>query len=236
MLEFIGVEQRYGRRAALDGISVRIGRGERVALVGPSGSGKTTFFRLAYGAFVPTAGSVRLDGADLAALHGRALRAARSRVAVVFQTHGLVERLSVRANVLAGTFGQRSTLGALRTTFAPTAAETEAARAALEGVRLAERLNDRVFALSGGQRQRVAIARAVLQQAELVLADEPAASLDPELSQEIVDLLLADSRARGSTLICSLHQPNLAQAFDRVVRLDHGKIASDVAGTSGFTI
>lgn len=236
MLEFIAVEQRYGKRAALDGVSLRIERGERVALVGPSGSGKTTFFRLAYGAFVPTSGRVLLDGVDLATLHGRALRAARSRIAVVFQTHGLVERLSVRANVLAGTFGKRSTIGALRTTFAPSAGETQAAREALESVRLAERLDDRVFALSGGQRQRVAIARAVLQQAELVLADEPAASLDPELSGEIVELLLADSRTRGTTLICSLHQPNLAQSFDRLIRLDRGKVASDESGTPGYAI
>lgn len=236
MLEFIDVEQRYGRRTALDGISLRIERGERVALVGPSGAGKTTFFRLAYGAFVPTSGKVMLDGVDFAGLHGRALREARSRIAVVFQTHGLVERLSVRANVLAGTFGKRSTFGALRVTFAPSASETDAARGALESVRLAERLRDRVFALSGGQRQRVAIARAVLQQAEVVLADEPAASLDPELSQEIVDLLLADSRTRGATLICSLHQPALAQAFDRVIRLEHGKVVSDESAAQSFAI
>ncbi|HXP93627.1 MAG TPA: ATP-binding cassette domain-containing protein [Candidatus Binatia bacterium] len=237
MLEFIDVEQRYGKHTALDGISVRVGRGERLALVGPSGAGKTTFFRLAYGAFVPTSGKVLFDGTDFATLHGHALREARSRIAVVFQTHGLVERLSVRANVLAGTFGKRSTIDALRCTFAPNGGETEAARSALESVRLAERLRDRVFALSGGQRQRVAIARAVVQQAELVLADEPAASLDPELAREIVDLMLADSRARGTTLICSLHQPQLAESFDRVIRLDHGRVVSDeAAGTSLFSI
>jgi phosphonate transport system ATP-binding protein len=237
VLEFIGVEQRYGARAALDGVTLRIGHGERVALVGPSGAGKTTFFRLAYGAFAPTAGKVLIDGLDFAAQHGRALRAARSRIAVVFQLHGLVERLSARANVLAGTFGKRSTFDALRCILAPSAAETAAAQAALESVRLSERLRDRVFALSGGQRQRVAIARAVMQEAELVLADEPAASLDPELAGEIVDLLLSDAARRKATLVCSLHQPHLAQAFDRVIRLEHGKIVSDASATATtFTI
>jgi phosphonate transport system ATP-binding protein len=236
VLEFNNVEQRYGTRAALDGVTLRIGRGERVALVGPSGAGKTTFFRLAYGAFAPTAGTVLLDGVDFAALRGRALREARSRIAVVFQTHGLVERLSARANVLAGTFGQRSTFDALRCIVAPNAAESAAASEALESVRLSERIRDRVFALSGGQRQRVAIARAVMQRAQLVLADEPAASLDPELAQEIVDLLLVDAAKRNATLVCSLHQPQLAQAFDRVVRLEHGKVVADEAGATSFSI
>lgn len=237
MLEFIGVVQRYGDRSALNGVSLRIGRGERVALVGPSGAGKTTFFRLSYGAFVPSSGSVLFDGHDLAQLHGRDLRAARSRIAVVFQTHGLIERLSVRANVLAGTFGKRSTLDALRCIFAPNPGEIEAVREALQSVGLAERIDDRAFELSGGQRQRVAIARAVLQRAELVLADEPAASLDPELGAEIVELLLDESRTTGATLICSLHQPHLAQAFDRVVRLENGAVVSDEpAGTAVFAI
>jgi phosphonate transport system ATP-binding protein len=236
VLEFVDVEQRYGRRAALDGVSLRIGRGERVALVGPSGAGKTTFFRLAYGAFVPSRGKVLFDGVDFASLRGRALRNARSRIAVVFQTHGLVERLSVRANVLAGTFGKRSTLDALRVTFAPSAEERSAAREALESVRLAERFDDRVFALSGGQRQRVAIARAVVQRAELLLADEPAASLDPDLGREIVELLLQDARKLGATLICSLHQPQLAEAFDRIIRLDEGKFVADTAGTAQYSI
>ena len=114
MLAYHGVAHAYGARRVLEDVSFSIERGERVALVGASGSGKTTLFRLAYAAFAPLAGSVLVDGIDVARLSGPALRAVRARIAVVFQAHGLIDQLSVGANVVAGTFGRRSTLGALR--------------------------------------------------------------------------------------------------------------------------
>jgi len=219
VLVFERVVQRFGARTVLDELSLTVAAGERVALVGPSGAGKTTLFRLAYGAFAPTAGRVLVDGAEPGRLTGRALRAVRSKIAVVFQSHGLVEQLSAGANVIAGTFGRRSTWDSVRAIVAPHADELADARAALDHVGLADRLRDRVFELSGGQRQRVAVARAIAQRASLVLADEPAASLDPQLGREVVDLLLRDARERKATLVCTLHQLELTEGFDRVIAL-----------------
>ncbi len=227
MLIFDDVTGGYGTRKVLTSVSFVLERGERVALVGPSGAGKSTIFRMSYGAFAPTSGRVLVDGNDLATLHGARLRAMRARIAVVFQAHGLVDQLSVMQNVIAGTFGRRSTAGALRAVLAPRAAEREMALAALERVGLADRIASPAFELSGGQRQRVAIARAIAQRAELVLADEPAASLDPELGSEIVNMLLADAKSRGATLLCSLHQPELARRFDRTIRVGGGVVVPE---------
>jgi len=227
VLIFDDVTGGYGTRRVLTSVSFVLERGERVALVGPSGAGKSTIFRMSYGAFAPTSGRVLVDGNDLATLHGARLRAMRARIAVIFQAHGLVDQLSVMQNVIAGTFGRRSTAGALRAVLAPRAAEREMALAALERVGLADRIASPAFELSGGQRQRVAIARAIAQRAELVLADEPAASLDPELGSEIVNMLLADAKSRGATLLCSLHQPELARRFDRTIRVGGGVVVPE---------
>ncbi len=227
MLAFDDVTGGYGARSVLSSVSFALERGERVALVGPSGAGKSTIFRMSYGAFAPTSGRVLVDGSDLATLHGARLRAMRARIAVVFQAHGLVDQLSVMQNVIAGTFGRRSTVDALRAMLVPHSSERDMARLALERVGLGDRLTSRAFELSGGQRQRVAIARAIAQRAELVLADEPAASLDPELGGEIVEMLLADAKARGATLLCSLHQPELARRFDRTIRVGDGVVVPE---------
>ena len=238
MLVFENVVQRFGSRDVLRGIDLRVEAGERVALVGPSGAGKSTLFRLAYGAFAPTSGRVLIATSAAGAAHvdpgrcdAKMLRATRARIGVILQTHGLVDRLSVRANVIAGTFGRRTTFDSVRAVVAPHADERELARAALARVGLAERAGDRVFELSGGQRQRVAVARAIAQRAELVLADEPAASLDPALAAEVVALLLEDARERGSTLLCTLHQPELTRGFDRVIELRDG-LARETRGAS----
>lgn len=229
MLAFDDVTGGYAARTVLAHASFSLARGERVALVGPSGAGKSTIFRMSYGAFAPTSGRVLVDGRDLASLHGPDLRAMRARIAVVFQSHGLVDQMRVWQNVIAGTFGRRTTVDSLRAIVRPTTAEREMARDALRRVGLADRFESRTFELSGGQRQRVAIARAIAQHAELVLADEPAASLDPELGIEIVEMLLDDARARGATLLCSLHQPELARRFDRVIRVGDGRVAIENA-------
>jgi phosphonate transport system ATP-binding protein len=227
MLAYRGVAHAYGARRVLEGVTLAVEHGERVALLGSSGAGKTTLFRLAYGAFAPTSGSVLIDDIDLARVRGNGLRAVRARIAVVFQQHGLIDQLSVAANVIAGTFGRRSTAASLRAVIAPSAADIGAVAAALEHVGLADRARDRAFDLSGGQRQRVAIARAIVQRAELVLADEPAASLDPHLASEIVDVLLTDAKERNAALVCTLHQPELTRGFDRVITLDGGRIVKD---------
>jgi phosphonate transport system ATP-binding protein len=229
VLAYENVRHAYGERVVLDGASFAVARGECVALLGRSGAGKTTLFRLAFGAFDPDAGRVSVGGVDLRGLRGAALRRVRARIAVVFQAHELIDELSVAANVIAGTFGRRTTFDALRAVLRPNELERRAVHDALARVGLADRANDRAYALSGGQRQRVAVARAIAQRAELVLADEPAASLDPSLAREIVDLLLADARERGASLVCTLHQPELTRDFDRVVTVDAGRVVRDTA-------
>ncbi len=233
MLRYEDVRHRYGERIVLDGCTFAVEKGECVALLGRSGAGKTTLFRLAYGAFDPDGGKVFVGGVDLRGLRGKALRAVRSRIAVVFQSHELIDELSVEANVIAGTFGRRSTVDALRAVLRPSVLERRLVRDALEHVGLGDRARDRAYDLSGGQRQRVAVARAIASRAELVLADEPAASLDPALAREIADLLLSDARERGAALVCTLHQPELTRGFDRVVTIDGGRVVKDtVAGAA----
>jgi len=223
-LVFDNVVQRFGTRTVLDGVSFSVASGERIALVGPSGAGKTTIFRLMYGAFAPTSGRVVVDGTEPGIVRGHALRALRSKIAVVFQSHGLVDQLSAGANVIAGTLGRRSTWDSVRAVLRPHADELADARAALAHVGLGDRLHDRVFDFSGGQRQRVAVARAIAQRASLVLADEPAASLDPQLGADIVGLLLRDATERNATLICTLHQRELTSGFDRVIEARDGGV------------
>jgi phosphonate transport system ATP-binding protein len=227
VLAYRNVAYAYGERRVLDDVTFTVERGECVALVGASGSGKTTLFRLAYAAFAPSAGTVCVDGRDLNAQSGAALRATRARIAVVFQAHGLVDQLPVGANVIAGTFGRRSTWSSLKAVVAPSPAERALVRSALARVGLADRVDDRAFALSGGQRQRVAIARANPQRAAVVQADEPVAELDPTLAREIVQLLLDDARERNAALLCTLHQPELTRGFDRIITLDRGRIVDD---------
>ena len=158
-------------------------------------------------------------------MRGRDLRRLRTRLALIAQQHDLVDRLTVTQNVMAGALGRWSTLHALRFLIAPTAAELAEARAALASVGIAEKLHSRTSELSGGQQQRVAIARALVQHPAAILADEPIASLDPELGEQIVRLLCDLARERNIALLCSLHQTELARRhFDRVVELVGGRI------------
>lgn len=214
-------------RAALDGVSMEIAAGETVALVGPSGSGKTTLLRT-INALVPvTSGSVIVDGTPVESLRGRALRNMRTRLAFIAQHHDLVDRLRVHQNVMAGALGRWSAPHALRYLAFPTSSELEEAGAALERVGIPDKLRAKTTDLSGGERQRVAIARALVQRPEAILADEPVASLDPELATQILELLTALARERGLALVCSLHQLPLAERhFDRIVRLERGRLLS----------
>jgi len=227
MLAIEGLSVRYARSGtpALRDVSLAVAAGERVALVGPSGSGKTTLFR-AIGGFVPIqAGRILIDGSDISLAHGRQLRAMRRGIAMVAQQHDLVDRMRVYQNVMAGALGRWSTPHALRFLIWPRRAELEEARSALERVGVAEKLRSRTAELSGGQQQRVAIARALVQQPLVMLADEPIASLDPDLSQHILSLVCRLAGEAQIALVCSLHQHDLAERyFDRIVRLQDGTI------------
>ena len=207
----------------LNGVTLSLEPGEKVAVLGPSGAGKTTLIRAING-FVPfSSGSITVDGIPVKGLHGKPLRHLRSRIAVVSQRHDLVERLKVYQNVMAGALGRWSTLRALRFLFWPSAEELAEAEQALRRVGIAEKLRERTAEISTGEQQRVAIARALVQRPSLLLADEPIASLDPELSHQILALLCTVADEAEFALLCSLHQPEFAyKYFDRVVRIQHG--------------
>jgi phosphonate transport system ATP-binding protein len=237
MLEIEDLTVSYpGRPApALSRLSLSVGAGERVAIVGPSGCGKTTLFRAISG-FVPIqTGRILVDNIDVAAARGPHLRMLRRRVAVIAQKHDLIDRLAVYQNVMAGALGRWSGLRALRFLLLPRRVEIDEARTALDRVGISQELRRRTADLSGGQQQRVAIARALVQEPLVILADEPVASLDPELSHQILSLLCGLAATHKVALLCSLHQPDLAHDyFDRVVELGHGEtvFSRDAAPTT----
>jgi phosphonate transport system ATP-binding protein len=205
-----------------------------VAVVGPSGAGKSTLLGLANGAVAPTAGSVRVLGADPAALRGRTLRRLRSRVGTVHQHLELVGQLRVVHNVNAGRLGSWPASRAAWSLARPQGLPE--VLAALEQVGLADRVFERTDRLSGGQRQRVAVARLLVQRPELVLADEPASALDPSLGDRVLGLLAGLATDRGGALVASLHDPSLAlRHCTRVVGLVAGRVVLD-APAAGLTV
>jgi len=218
--------KRYGAAVtALADVSFSVEPGEFVAVLGPSGAGKTTLFRCLTGLTRPDRGSVLLRGRDICAIRGRELRAARQDVALIFQQFNLVRRLTAMHNVLAGRLARLPTWRVLLRRFAR--ADRQRALACLEAVGLLDRAYARADQLSGGQQQRVAIARALAQEATVVLADEPVASLDPESATAVLDTLRAVARA-GVAVVASLHQVHLATAYaDRIIALRAGRLVED---------
>lgn len=219
----------FGRhQVALNGIDLNINRGERVALIGPSGAGKTTLFRLLNCTLRPTSGKLWIDGDDIDLIHGQSLRKVRRRIGSVYQQHNLVPRLKVIHNVLAGQLGRWSTLPSLWSLYKP--GDVELAHNALSQVEIADKIFERTDELSGGQQQRVAIARVLVQNPEVLLADEPVSSVDPTLASTIVRLLIDISQKTRKTLVVSLHSVDLALAyFPRVVGIKQGGAAFDLS-------
>jgi len=219
-----GAGRRFGGTAALAGISLRVRAGERVAVIGPSGAGKSTLLRLATGALFATSGQVRLLGEEVARLAPGRLRALRARVGTIHQQLHLVPQASVLENVLMGRLGRRSLL---QTALAPfRRIEREEVVQVLSRVGIAAKVLERVDRLSGGEQQRVAVARLLWQDPEILAADEPFSSVDPERSAAVVRLLV--EAARGRTLLLSTHQlePVLPH-FPRVVGLRGGRLLFD---------
>ncbi|MFN0163087.1 MAG: phosphonate ABC transporter ATP-binding protein [Burkholderiales bacterium] len=217
------IGKTYGGRRALDGVSFEVRENEFVALLGPSGAGKTTLIRCMAGLLEPDTGSVWVNGLDVAGLRGRA----RRHVALVFQQFNLVNRLSALDNVLAGRLGHVHPWRGWTRRFSR--ADRLLALESLDRVGLLAHASQRADTLSGGQQQRVAIARALTQQAEIIIADEPIASLDPSISSEILGLLRGICRDQGVSVICSLHQLHLAVSHaDRLIGLVDGRVAVDL--------
>jgi phosphonate transport system ATP-binding protein len=197
-----------------------VASGERVALVGASGAGKSTLLAVANGSVLPTAGSVRVLGTELGA------RRLRARVGTVHQSLELVGRLRVVHDVNAGRLAEWSAARAAWSLVRPQGLPE--VLAALERVGLADRAFERTERLSGGQQQRVAIARLLVQQPDLVLADEPASALDPVLADRALTLLGELALARGGALVAALHDPGLVRRHcDRVVGLADGRVVLD---------
>lgn len=221
--------QRREPVQAIDGVTLQVRPGEQIALLGQSGAGKTTLFRLLNGTLRPTAGSVFFDGRDTASLNGSGIRAMRRRVGTIYQQHNLVPSLTALENTLCGALGRMSLLTTLRGILQPTKSDSELALRALELVGLADKRAARADELSGGQQQRLAAARVLMQSPDVILADEPTASLDPELAETMTSLLASLARDGRKTLIMAVHKVDLAtRYFPRVVGLRAGGLSFDV--------
>jgi len=221
-----GVTKTYpaGVRA-LSGVSFSVEPGEFVVLLGPSGAGKTTLFRCLTGLTRPDRGSLEIHKRDICSLGGRDLRTARREVAMIFQQFNLIRRLTALQNVLAGRLAVLPTWRVLVRSFARV--DRQMALRCLDTVGLLDKAYTRADHLSGGQQQRVAIARALAQEATVVLADEPVASLDPESAATVLDTLRSVA-ARGVAVIASLHQVGLATDYaDRIIALRDGRVLED---------
>jgi phosphonate transport system ATP-binding protein len=214
-----------GQRA-LQGVTLTVERGARVAVIGPSGAGKTSLLRIAATALRASEGRVELLGARPWQIGARPLRALRARIGLVHQAPPIPPRLRVITAVLAGRLGAWSSGRALVSLLVPV--DIAGAQAALARLDLADRLFDRCDRLSGGQLQRVGMARVLYQAPELLLADEPVSALDPALADMAVGELIAQSEATGATLVASLHAVDLAlKWFDRIVGLRAGVVVFD---------
>ena len=227
LLEIRDLVKVYPRGTrAVDGISLEIRRGEFVVLIGLSGSGKSTLLRCINRLVEPTSGRVIFEGVDVTHASSRDLRRIRRRIGMIFQQFNLVKRSSVFANVLAGRLGYRSSWRTIASK--PSREDVALAFENLERVSILEKAYVRADALSGGQQQRVGIARALMQEPQLMLADEPVASLDPATSHSVMKYLEEINKNDGITVICSLHFLSLARRYGtRVIALKDGRVAFD---------
>lgn len=227
MLRVSDLSKRYKTGdKALRGVSFDVSAGEVVGLIGPSGSGKSTLIRCINRLVKPTSGRVLLGETDITRLGRRGLRRARRHIGMIFQEYALVERLTVMENVLSGRLGYVPFWRSLLRRFPQT--DVDKAFALLERVGLTDQVDKRASELSGGQRQRVGIARALEQDPELLLIDEPTASLDPKTARQIMRLICEVCRERNLPAIISLHDVLLAKMFvDRVIGLRAGEIVFD---------
>ncbi len=212
-----------GGTLALEDVSFEVKDGEFMAVIGLSGSGKSTLLRCINRLIEPTEGSITWDGVDITAASQEDLRRIRRRIGMVFQHFNLVNRSKVTTNVLSGRLGYTNPAYSLINRFSKD--DHDRAQAQLERVGLTDRDDHRADALSGGQQQRVGIARAMIQEPEMILADEPVASLDPVLAHSIMQYLEQINRQDKVTVLCSLHFLDLVERYSqRVIALNEGRL------------
>lgn len=212
----------------MKGVSLDVPKGQVLALIGPSGAGKSTLIRCINRLVQPTSGSVLLNGTELTNLSSSALRRARRKMGMIFQEYALVERLTVMENVLSGRLGYVGFWRSYLRKFL--SSDIQEAYRLLDRVGLKHMADKRADELSGGQRQRVGICRALIQNPDLLLVDEPTASLDPKTSRQIMRLIQELCTERGLTAIINIHDVFLAQMFSqRVVGLELGSVVYDGA-------
>lgn len=214
--EFISSESGKPMQV-LRGLSLEVVRGESIAIVGSSGCGKSTLLNLIGTLDEPTSGTLTFDGRDLSQLNAEELALLRNcEMGFIFQSHHLLPQCSVMENVLVPTIAHRTS----------SASDEERGRRLLERVGLGERLSHRPSQLSGGERQRVAVVRALINEPQLLLADEPTGALDEDTADKLGQLLMELNREENVTLITATHSPSLADRMDRTVKLSDGQIIS----------
>jgi len=226
MLTVESLTRRFASKPAVDDVTLSIEQGAFVGVIGRSGAGKSTLLRMINRLVDPSSGRIAYGGLDVTALRGKALRDWRARCAMIFQQFNLVDRLDVLTNVLTGRLNKVSTGRALLRLWSDE--DKSIALAALEQFDIAQLAAQRAGSLSGGQQQRVAIARALVQEPEIILADEPIASLDPRNTKHVMDGLLRINKHFGITILCNLHSLDLARSYcDRLVGMAQGRVVFD---------
>ncbi len=228
MLEIRDVTRRFGRKVAVDGVTLSIREGQMVGIIGRSGAGKSTLLRMINRLIDPSQGSISFGGREVSAIAGATLRRWQRDCAMIFQQFNLVPRLDVVSNVLHGTLNRRSSLATVFNVFPQ--ADIGQAIDILGRLGIADHAAKRVEALSGGQQQRVAIARALMQDPQVILADEPIASLDPMNAQVVMDTLRRIHDEDGRMIVCNLHTLDTARRYcDRVIGMRDGRVVFDGA-------
>ncbi len=211
---------------ALKGVSFDVKKGEFVVIIGLSGSGKSTLLRCLNRLHDPTSGEVIFDGKNIVKIQGAEIRGLRKKMAMIFQSFNLIDRHTVISNVLTGNLHRTGTFKSILGIFSEE--EKSIANKFLKLVGIGDKANYRADQLSGGQKQRVAIARALAQEPEVLLADEPVASLDPATCHVVMDYLEKVNKELGITIICNLHFLSLVRRYaTRVIALKGGEVMYD---------
>ncbi len=231
MLRIAGLSRSYGDRFAARDITLEIPRGAFIGVIGRSGAGKSTLLRMINRLVDPSSGTIDFEGVNVTALKGAELRGWRRRCAMIFQQFNLVGRVDVLTNVLMGRLGHMPAWRAMLKLWSHE--DRVIALAALEQMDIAGLAAQRADQLSGGQQQRVAICRALVQEPDVILADEPIASLDPRNTKVVMDALARINREFGITVICNLHSLDLARGYcDRLVGMAQGRVVFDDVPTA----